>query len=954
MAYYPEFSRLLNQELQCRERSASWLAQRLGVSPSTVARWLNHGMRPGTAEMVVQIADILSVAANQQALLVAAGYGYIPATPVESTAEAAMAAGSAAPTVHVRPSRLPAPATPLVGRAAERGQISAWIAESTQRLITIVGPGGTGKTRLSLAVAQEQQALGQFEHGVVFVDLTPLSHADQMPVAIASAIGLPLEIGEQRRSPEQQIIDFLQPRRLLLVLDNAEHLLNGVDLVANIIEAAPAVQILVTSRAPLRLPGEQLYPLQGLDYADGRSEASPTDAPATVLFLQAARRVRPNYHADVAEQRHIAEICRLVEGMPLAIELAASWVTLLSAADILAAIRRSLHFLETDLRGLPARHRSMKAVFDVTWQRLSEEEQQIFARLSVFRGGFTQDAVRDVTDAEMGQLRTLAGSSLIVYTHERNRYSIHELLRQYGALRLAEWPDLEADTQKAHSAFYLDLLRRRQNPLKSRGLPTDLQVLDVETENLSRAWHWAAEHDQVEGIAETLDGMGIYLQWRGRSGEGEAAFGLAAAALERVGETRHLARALAWQALFTRMVGQSEQAAQLLARSRQNLDSLSLCIDDAHSEQAFVLMQMGAIAAARDTETAEIHYRQSLALFEALGEAWYAAEVLLGLGHVCLTQGDFDGQRTCVQKALDTYRALGNVRGTASALSMLADIDSYRGRPLSGLELGFESLAAFRSLGDPLGVATSLSRLGMTYMNLGDVTSARQVVNESAAIFSEVGSRRDQAIAFAFLCAVELMAGDYWQAHANAQRCVAIATQSDDQFVLGVAVGFLGWAQLTVGNLHGALHTLRESVIITKGAGATMDLTRAYALLGMAQWQNGQEKQARAHCYQSLRLSAQVADAWSLLTAIGTSLAILAGGENPVRAVELYSMLRHDSLGAACRWLEDSIGTHVNAAMEQLPHDVVAAALSRGQGLNQREEAAKLVDEVATLGWELQ
>ncbi len=241
-------------------------------------------------------------------------------------------------------------------------------------------------------------------------------------------------------------------------------------------------------------------------------------------------------------------------------------------------------------------------------------------------------------------------------------------------------------------------------------------------------------------------------------------------------------------------------------------------------------------------------YAESLALFEELEDQWFAAEVLLGLGHICLTQGDFDGQRAHVQQALDTYRTLGNVRGTAAALSMLADIDSYRGRLMSGLELGFESLAAFRSLDDPAGIATCLSRIGMTYMNLGDVTNARQVVTESLALFAEMGSRRDEVIGYAFLCAIELMAGDYWQAQANAERSVAIATELDDQFVLGVAVGFLGWSQHYTGNLDGALKTLREAVTITKQTGATMDSVRWYAQLGLAQWKNGQGRQARAHC----------------------------------------------------------------------------------------------------------
>ncbi len=258
--------------------------------------------------------------------------------------------------------------------------------------------------------------------------------------------------------------------------------------------------------------------------------------------------------------------------MPLAIELAAAWVTVMSAAEILAAIHQSLHFLESDLRRIPARHRSMEAVFDATWQRLNATERRIFAQLSVFRGGFTQDAVKYVANAEVNRLRTLAASSLVVYDHVASRYMIHELLRQYGGLRLSDDPDLETTTREAHSRFYLDLLRRRQHTLKSRGLQTDLQVLDAEVDNLSRAWGWATAYGHVDGILETLDGLGLYLQWRGRADEGEVAFRDAAAALQASKAHRQQIRALAWQALFARVLGHSDHAAQLLDQSQIILD----------------------------------------------------------------------------------------------------------------------------------------------------------------------------------------------------------------------------------------------------------------------------------------------------------------------------------------------------------------------------------------------
>lgn len=945
MTYYPEFARLLNQELQRQDRSASWLAQRLDVSPSTVTRWLNHGTRPGTPEMVARIADGLGITSQLQTLLTAAGYGFRS----EEDRSGPIRSGE----VHVQIPPLPRPSTPMVGRAEEIAKLSSWLADATQQVVTIVGPGGMGKTRLALAVAQAPEIDDRFRESIAFADLAPLSDVGQMPAEIAHAIGMPLESGgEQSRTPEQQIVDFLSSRQLMLIVDNAEHLLAGAPLIADIARAAPKVQILVTSRAPLNLPGEQLYPLRGLDYVDKQSDARLTRSAATALFLQSAQRIKPDYSNDSNELRDVVEICTLVQGMPLAIELAAPWIAIMSAADILAEIRRSLDILETDSTNVPERHRSMEAVFDATWQRLDAGAQQVFAQISIFRGGFTRDAVTHVAGADLRQLRGLAARSLIVHDPERNRYAIHELLRQYGALRLAQSSDLEAAAAEAHSVFYIEMLRRRQNALKNRALQTDLIVLDEDAENLSKAWQWATTHDRVDGIVETLDGLGLYLQWRGRAEEGEAAFKTAAAALERIGKPRYLARALVWQAVFARNLGQSGQAAGLLQRSRLILDDRALAEKDIRSERAFLLLQSGAAEAAHDTDTAQRSYLQSLGLFEELNEAWYVAEALLGLGHISLTQGDFDGQRAYVQRALDMYRTLGNVRGTASALSMLADIDSYRGRLMSGLELGYESLAAFRSLGDPAGSAICLSRIGMTYMNLGDVNNARLVVNESAAIFEEIGSRRDEVIAYAYLTAIELMAGDYVQAHSNALRSYTTATDLNDQLLVGVALSFLGFVQIFTEDPVEAMESLRAATIVAKQSGATMEQTRAYALLGFVLWQDGQAQQARTHCAQSLRLCAQVADTWSLLTSISSTIVILADGDDPERAVELYSMLMQDPLCAASRWFEDGISPHVNAAMARLPDEMVGAALARGESLEQAEEAAKLVDEVCALGWD--
>ncbi len=280
------------------------------------------------------------------------------------------------------------------------------ITDPEARLVTIVGPGGMGKTRLSLAIAEQYLGEDYFPNGVFFIALAPLRSTEHIVPTMADAFDFQLEGGGPgTRSPRQQILDYLRSKRMLLVLDNFEHLLAGVDLVSDILGAAPEVKILVTSRERLHLRPEQLFPIQGLEFPDWETPEDAANYTAIRLFIQSAQRVRPDFALRADDLTYLTRICRLVDGMPLGVELAAAWVDLLSLADIAAEIRQSLDFLETDLHDVPARHRSIRAIFDTSWGRLSQREQAAMAQLSVFRGGFTRPAAQQVAGAN---LRTLA------------------------------------------------------------------------------------------------------------------------------------------------------------------------------------------------------------------------------------------------------------------------------------------------------------------------------------------------------------------------------------------------------------------------------------------------------------------------------------------------------------------------------------------------------------------
>jgi len=283
------------------------------------------------------------------------------------------------------PHNLPAPVMPLIGRQDELAEIQDRLRDPSCRLLTLVGPGGSGKTRLALEAATGE--VGLYTHGVFFVSLAPLQSVDGIAPTVAQELGFSLAMGAER-GPQRQLLDYLRGKHMLVTLDNFEHLLEGTSLVTDILRAAPEVKIMVTSRARLSARGEHLVPVSGLQVPPPEAPGTLSQYGAVQLFLRGADRVHPSFEPTVGDLTQVARICQLVEGMPLAILLAVSWMTMLTPAEIAAQVsERSLEFLETEGQDVPVRQRSMRAVLDHSWDLLSEREQEVLAGLSVFRGG---------------------------------------------------------------------------------------------------------------------------------------------------------------------------------------------------------------------------------------------------------------------------------------------------------------------------------------------------------------------------------------------------------------------------------------------------------------------------------------------------------------------------------------------------------------------------------------
>lgn len=387
-----------------------------------------------------------------------------------------------------RKDNLPAVTAAFVGRDRELADLDGMLARANTRLVTLVGGGGMGKTRLAIEAARAQ--LDNYAHGVYVAWLAPLSDPDTIVSAIASAIGLTFK---PQPEPRQQLLDYLASRHMLLLLDNFEHLLDGAELVVGILQHAPQVRVLVTTRQKLPVQDQALYFVTGLPVPENTT-ANLTEVAVVQFFAHRARLAQPAFALDGSNIEDALAICRLVDGMPLGVELAASWLGAYAPAEIASALRQSaLDFLSGDDLDLESHQRSMQAVFDRSWKLLSADEQNVLMRLSVFRGGFTREAAKEVAGASLRTLATLVNHSLITRDQHTGRFAMHELLRQYAQAQL-ESDEGAWITSNQHAAYFLSFAESQFGE-EGPAFPTSetVQQFLIDHDNLRAALGWAID-----------------------------------------------------------------------------------------------------------------------------------------------------------------------------------------------------------------------------------------------------------------------------------------------------------------------------------------------------------------------------------------------------------------------------------------------------------------------------
>jgi predicted ATPase/transcriptional regulator with XRE-family HTH domain len=499
--YFGEWLKYRRKELDLTQ---SELAERSGCSIFFL-RKIEGGERRPSKQLAGLMAKALEIPPENHLTFVRVARGELNIERLQSIGSTPV--GVSRPALKPGPpaGNLPELLTPFIGREPELEAVSQLLKNPQCRLLTIIGPGGTGKTRLTVEVAARHKAL--FPDGAWFIPLAPLSSPELIVPAVAEAMNFRFQ---DPARPGQQLLDHLGDKKALLVLDNIEHLLAGVNLLIEILKNAPQIKLLVTSRERLNLLSEWVFEIQGLPVPPNDQVEGFEDYSSVALFLQSARRVRASFHLQDCDHQGVARICQIMEGLPLGIELAAAWVGMLSCDEIASEIERNMDFLTISMRDLPERHRSLRATLDYSWNLLSPEEKVILSRLSVFRGTFRREAAEEICGANLAVLSSLRDKSLLGWP-VRERYHLHELIHQYSAQKLAEDALEQERLKNTHSLYFAQRLASWEKILKSSKQVEALDEMALEIDDLRQAWRWMVNRDEEESYKNILFGPGLLL-----------------------------------------------------------------------------------------------------------------------------------------------------------------------------------------------------------------------------------------------------------------------------------------------------------------------------------------------------------------------------------------------------------------------------------------------------------
>ena len=833
---------------------------------------------------------------NTHALFEAIQSGEALARPSGS----ALHAATAARPLDARRS-LPPQTSAFVNRKAELAELKGLLVhEAACRMITLAGPEGTGKTRLALWAAET--VMESFPHGVYVVPLTSIHDVDLLAPTIAGALKLTFQ---GRTEPKAQLLNYLREKRILLVLDNM-HGLGRVDLLPEILQQAPGVKLLITSRERLSLRAEWVRSIQGLEYPpadstdDAVGERSFQDYSAVQLFLERVQRASPDIRLEEQDRAAVLRICQAVEGLPLALELGATWAREMALPEIAAEIQRSLEAQPdeaqlTETRPAealpdwandpPERHRIVRALFERSWQLLTEPEQHALQRLSVFQGGFTREAAARVSKTSPLQLISLVDKSML-RAHPSGRYDMHELLHRFVTEKLVSTPDVSQEVHAAHCRYYCTFLREREDRLKGAAQREALDEISADIDNVRAAWRWAIEHALTDEIARGLESLYLFYYARGWVHEGQAVYRKALDSLEASGTEQTSTRALvvgrlqARSGRFAYRRGRHRQARELLRRSLVTYAQIEAGPpDNGHT-------------GSRSGSTSDKERR-------ICGEKAFS---LFSLSVVVRGDGEYKKAQHLCWQSYELYRACKSTTGMAMALKVLGIISGSLDSYVEAQRQLQEALTLYQEVGDPYGIANTLNDLGFVAAGLDQNANARRYYQDSLNIRRQIG----------------------------------------DMWGIGASLNNLGYLAYLDRSYSEAKSFLQESLFIQREIGDQYHIANCLNNLGAAASALGERYESATYLHEALRTAFEIGATRLVLEVLAAISTLLAesGVSDPEQAAKLMAFVLYHPL--TDRWTQE----RTEKALVQIAPDLPLDALSKAQKKGQEGELDTVVVEV--------
>lgn len=775
---------------------------------------------------------------------------------------------------------LPARMAPYFGRQAEREELSTLLTNPDYRLVTLVGEGGVGKT--SLAVEAGRDLAKDFADGVWLVQLAGLDGMegngngklrdeaileDEIATAVSQALSLSMT---GNKSPKEQLLSYLRQRRLLLILDNFEHVLDGADIVRAILQEASRVSILATSREPLAFLAEAVFPVAGLPLPSSDSSAAE-NAPSLQLFADRAQRIMHYFSLNANNQAHVTQICQLVEGSPLGIELAAATLSKRPLTDLLTAIQTSIDSLASRRRDLPRRHRSMRAVFDGSWVLLLPQEQQILAQLSVFRGGFSIKAAQAITGATSSTLETLRDKSLLQGDGD-NRFRLHELLRQFAQEKVEELEQSAqnqasqtfASLSQRHSDFYLNFVAEREDPLQGATPQVPAEEIELELDNIRKGWRTAVSRlasTEAASASATLGNsvkpLGLFYQLRGRYQEAEQAF---AAAIKQLTNLESRAGVLA----LARVMVQQAHALIRLARYDEAIVVVKTAVLHAHQAQdlltegtAYLLWGI-SLWRQGQYEAAEDKLNIALTTGRTVSSSLLQAASNQNLGVIRDYQGLYEEAHKLLNNALQIWQASQNQKQIGLVLNSIGTVNYHRRKLPQAQEAYERALEINFSLGNRQGQMVTLNNLSLIATEQQAFDKAQEYLLQGLNLARQSGDHAGESLIFRNLgwAAYEQKSFDAAQIYLD--QALQISQRIGDQWGESGALKILGDINRALSYFDEAIGRYNQSITISRNIGNKYQ--ECYSLIGLSQTYQAtaDNSQAKEQAEKALRLAQEI------------------------------------------------------------------------------------------------